>query len=206
MDFERFLDFNAFITDPKGAVEKAKELMKKEIEAEKNQLQLKVKQQQQEDYRKALNELKQQYEEMRQEAGIDKLEEQLSDWGDVKFEPIEGFPEPEQFNADFEPTKTKTEAEIEQIKETAKENAPKSGHDAYELMKNFYDSDIDSAIKDKVRFLPSDEALVYVEMLNEGLTPEEIEKKGFKEIKPENEETEVQQTEETQKNGFWGKL
>lgn len=201
MDFERFLDFNAFITDPKGAVEKAKELMKKEIEAEKNQLQLKVKQQQQEDYRKALNELKQQYEEMRQEAGINKLEEQLSDWGDVKFEPIEGLPDPEEINTN------KTENEIEQIKETAKENAPKSGHDAYELMKNFYDSDVDSAIKDKVRFLPSDEALVYVEMLNEGLTPEEIEEKGFKEIKPENkEETEVQQSEETQNNGFWGKL
>lgn len=201
MDFERFLDFNAFITDPKGAVEKAKELMKKEIEAEKNQLQLKVKQQQQEDYRKALNELKQQYEEMRQEAGINKLEEQLSDWGNVKFESIEGLPDPEEINTN------KTEAEIEQIKETAKENAPKNGHDAYELMKNFYDSDVDSAIKDKVRFLPSDQALEYIEMLNEGLTPEEIEEKGFKEIKPENkEETEVQQSEETQNNGFWGKL
>lgn len=186
MNFERFLDFNAFITDPQAAVKKAEELMKKEIETEKNQLQLKVKQQQQEDYRKALNELKKQYETMRQEAGIDKLEEQLSVWDNVKFEPIEGLPNPEEINTN------KTETEIEQIKETAKENAPKGGHDAYELMKNFYDSDVDSAIKDKVRFLPSDEALVYVEMLNEGLTPEEIEQKGFKEIKPEDEnETDV---------------
>lgn len=185
MDFERFLDFNAFINDPKAAVEKAKELMRKEIEAEKNQLQLKVKQQQQEDYRKALNELKQQYEEMRQEAGIDKLEEKLNDWEGVKFEPIEDLPNPEEINTN------KTEAEIEQIKEKAKKNTPKSGRAAYDKMKDFYDSDIDSAIKDKVRFLPSDEALVYVEMLNEGLTPEEIEEKGFKEIKPENEENEV---------------
>lgn len=201
MDFERFLDFNAFITDPQAAVKKAKELMRKEIEAEKNQLQLKVKQQQQEDYRKALNELKQQYEEMRQEAGIDRLEEQLNDWEGVKFEPIEGLPNPEEINTN------KTETEIEQIKETAKENVPKGGHDAYELMKNFYDSDVDSAIKDKVRFLPSDEALVYVEMLNEGLTPEEIEQKGFKEIKPEDEnETDVQQTEEIQNNGLWKKF
>lgn len=201
MDFERFLDFNAFITDPQAAVKKAEELMKKEIETEKNQLQLKVKQQQQEDYRKALNELKKQYETMRQEAGIDKLEEQLSVWDNVKFESIEGFPDPEEINTN------KTETEIEQIKETAKENAPKGGHDAYELMKNFYDSDVDSAIKDKVRFLPSDEALVYVEMLNEGLTPEEIEEKGFKEIKPEDEnETDVQQTEETQNNGLWKKF
>lgn len=201
MDFERFLDFNAFINDPKAAVEKAKELMRKEIEAEKNQLELKVKQQQQEDYRKVLNELKQQYEEMRQEAGINRLEEQLSYWDNVKFEPIEGLPDPEELNTN------KTETEIEQIKETAKENAPKGGHDAYELMKNFYDSDADSAIKDKVRFLPSDEALVYVQMLNEGLTPEEIEEKGFKEIKPENEEeTQIQQTEETQNNGLWKKF
>lgn len=201
MNFERFLDFNAFITDPQAAVKKAEELMKKEIETEKNQLQLKVKQQQQEDYRKALNELKKQYETMRQEAGIDKLEEQLSVWDNVKFEPIEGLPNPEEINTN------KTETEIEQIKETAKENAPKGGHDAYELMKNFYDSDVDSAIKDKVRFLPSDEALVYVEMLNEGLTPEEIEQKGFKEIKPEDEnETDVQQTEETQNNGLWKKF
>lgn len=201
MDFERFLDFNAYINNPKAAVEKAKELMRKEIEAEKTQLQLKVKQQQQEDYRKALNELKQQYEEMRQEAGIDRLEEQLSVWDNVKFEPIEGLPNPDEINTN------KTKTEIEQIKETAKENAPKGGHDAYELMKNFYDSDVDSAIKDKVRFLPSDEALVYVEMLNEGLTPEEIEQKGFKEIKPEDEnETNVQQTEETQNNGLWKKF
>jgi hypothetical protein len=56
MDFERFLDFNAFINDPKAATEKAKKLIRKEIEAEKNQLELKVKQQ--EDYQKALNELK----------------------------------------------------------------------------------------------------------------------------------------------------
>lgn len=100
MDFERFLDFNAFITDPQAAVKKAKELMRKEIEAEKNQLQLKVKQQQQEDYRKALNELKKQYETMRQEAGIDKLEEQLSVWDNVKFEPIEGLPNPEEINSE----------------------------------------------------------------------------------------------------------
>lgn len=102
MDFERFLDFNAFINDPKAAIEKAKELMRKEIEAEKNQLELKVKQQQQEDYRKALNELKEQYNTMRQEAGIDKLEEKLSDWEGVKFEPIEGLPDPEQLNANSE--------------------------------------------------------------------------------------------------------
>lgn len=98
MNFERFLDFNAFITDPKTAVEKAKELMRKEIEAEKAQLQLKVKQQ--EDYRKALNELKQQYEEMRQEAGIDKLEEKLSNQEGVKFEPIEDLPNPEEINSE----------------------------------------------------------------------------------------------------------
>lgn len=100
MDFERFLDFNAYINNPKAAVEKAKELMRKEIEAEKAQLQLKVKQQQQEDYRKALNELKQQYEEMRQEAGIDRLEEQLSVWDNVKFKPIEGLPNSEEINSE----------------------------------------------------------------------------------------------------------
>ena len=130
--------------------------------------------------------LKNKIEQYEQEFKAEKtrIEEEFN-WNDVKFEPIEGLPNPEEINTN------KTEAEIEQIKETAKENAPKSGRAAYDKMKDFYDSDIDSAIKDKVRFLPSDEALVYVEMLNEGLTPEEIEEKGFKEIKPENEENEV---------------
>lgn len=193
MDFERFLDFNAFITDPKGAVERAKGLMRKEIEAEKNQLQLKVKQQQQEDYRKALNELKQQYEEMRQEAGIDRLEEQLDDWEGVKFESIKGLPDPEQFNTNT----NKTETEIERIKETAKEKAPKSGTAAHDAMKKFYDSNADSATKDKVRFLPSDEALEYIAQLDAGLTPEEIEEMGYSEIQPNGDES--QQTE-------WGQL
>lgn len=173
------MNLNDFLND-KDLIEQARQAAKAEAEA----------------YRK------QQYEELRnlafeqlkakflaeEKAKIDKEIEQVRkefNWDEVKFEPIEGLPNPEEINTN------KTETEIEQIKETAKENAPKSGHDAYELMKNFYDSDVDSAIKDKVRFLPSDEALVYVEMLNEGLTPEEIEQKGFKEIKPEDEENEV---------------
>jgi hypothetical protein len=36
---------------------------------------------------------------MRQEAGIDRLEEQPNVWDNVKFEPIEGLPDPETFNA-----------------------------------------------------------------------------------------------------------
>ncbi len=189
------MNINDFLND-KDLIEQARQAAKAEAEAYRKQ--------QYEELRKlAFEQLKAKFL-AEEKAKIDKEVEQTRkefDWGDVKFEPIEGLPDPEKINADFE--STKTEAEIKQIKETAKENAPKSGHDAYELMKNFYDSDVDSATKDKVRFLPSDEALVYVEMLNEGLTPEEIEEKGFKEIKPENEETEVQQTEETQKDGFW---
>lgn len=188
------MNFTDFLND-KDLIEQARQAAKAEAQA--------YREQKEEELRKlAFEQLKAKFL-AEEKAKIDKEIEQARkefNWDDVKFEPIEGLPNPEEINTN------KTETEIEQIKETAKEKAPKGGHDAYESMKNFYDSDIDSAIKDKVRFLPSDEALVYVEMLNEGLTPEEIEEKGFKEIKPENEETEVQQSEETQNNGFWGKL
>lgn len=188
------MNFTDFLND-KDLIEQARQAAKAEAQA--------YREQKEEELRKlAFEQLKAKFL-AEEKAKIDKEIEQARkefNWENVKFEPIEDLPNPEEINTN------KTEAEIEQIKEKAKKNTPKSGRAAYDKMKDFYDSDIDSAIKDKVRFLPSDEALVYVEMLNEGLTPEEIEEKGFKEIKPENEENEVQQTEETQNNGFWGQL
>jgi chromosome segregation ATPase len=86
MDFGRFLNYSDFIENPEAAIEKAQKLMeaelKKKVAEEKSRLEEKLKNQQALVHQETLKLLEQQYNqkynELRKEAGIDKLEEQVS--------------------------------------------------------------------------------------------------------------------------------
>lgn len=57
-------------------------------------------------------------------------------------------------------------------------NFPKTGLAAHNKMKEFFDSSVDDEVKDRVRYLPSDEALEIIANFD-GLSEEEINNLGF---------------------------
>lgn len=94
------MNINDFLND-KDLIEQARQAAKAEAEAYRKQ--------QYEELRKlAFEQLKAKFL-AEEKAKIDKEVEQTRkefDWGDVKFEPIEGLPDPEQFNIIDEDSKT----------------------------------------------------------------------------------------------------
>lgn len=203
MNFENFINFSEFIANPEEAIKKAQQLMEEAVKEEKRQLQIKAKAQEDANkaaYQAALNALKQQYEEMREAEGLNELQKKVDSYEASAADSAVASLQSEvdrlrKENEKLRQEKKESEETIERVKEKAKENAPKSGRAAYDKMKDFYDSDANAATKDKVRFLPSDEALEYIAQLDAGLTPEEIEQMELQEIE-EEEET-------TQKDNFW---
>lgn len=208
INFESFINYSDFIADPERAIKKAQQLMQEAVQEEKIQLQSKAKAQEDANkaaYQAAIQALKQQYEELRESEGLNELQKKVDSYELSAADSAVANLQSEvdrlrKENEKLRQEKVKNEETVERIKETAKEKAPKSGRAAYDKMKDFYDSNADSATKDKVRFLPSDEALEYIAQLDAGLTPEEIEQMELEEIEPEPEE------DETQKDKFWGFL
>ena len=204
MNFENILNFSDFIADPTAAIKKAQQQIQEAVEEEERKLKVKAAQQEAENrraYEAAIAALKQQYEELREAKGLSEIEQTINTQTEQVNSAVSKLEsEVEALKAQVKKEQDKRkEAEdtIERIKETAKEKAPKSGTAAHDAMKKFYDSNADSATKDKVRFLPSDEALEYIAQLDAGLTPEEIEEMGYSEVQPNGDES--QQTE-------WGQL
>ena len=204
MNFENLLNFSDFIADPTAAIKKAQQQIQEAVEEEERKLKVKAAEQEAENrraYEAAVAALKQQYEELREAKGLNEIERTINTQTEQVNSAVSKLEsEVAALKAQVKKEQDKRkEAEdtIERIKETAKEKAPKSGRAAYDKMKDFYDSNADSATKDKVRFLPSDEALEYIAQLDAGLTPEEIEERGYSEIQPNGDES--QQTE-------WGQL
>lgn len=205
MNFENFINFSEFIADPEAAIKKAQQLMEEAVQEEKRQLQARAAQQEAANraaYQAALQALKQQYEEMREAEGLNELQKKVDSYQISAADSAVSRLQSEVDRLKKENEKLKQEKEknadtIERVKEKAKETAPKSGTAAHDAMKKFYDSNADAATKDKVRFMPSDEALEYIAQLDAGLTPEEIEERGYSEVQPNGDES--QQTE-------WGQL
>lgn len=205
MNFENLLNFSEFIADPEAAIKKAQQLMEEAVQEEKRQLQARAAQQEAANraaYQAALQALKQQYEEMREAEGLNELQKKVDSYQISAADSAVSRLQSEVDRLKKENEKLKQEKEknadtIERVKEKAKETAPKSGTAAHDAMKKFYDSNADAATKDKVRFMPSDEALEYIAQLDAGLTPEEIEERGYSEVQPNGDES--QQTE-------WGQL
>lgn len=204
MNFENLLNFSDFLADPTAAIKKAQQQIQEAVEEEERKLKAKAAQQEAENrraYEAAIAALKQQYEELREAKGLNQIEQTINTQTEQVNSAVSKLEsEVEALKAQVKKEQDKRkEAEdtIERIKETAKEKAPKSGTAAHDVMKKFYDSNADSAIKDKVRFMPSDEALEYIAQLDAGLTPEEIEERGYTEIQPKGDES--QQTQ-------WGQL
>lgn len=207
MNFEQFINFSDFIANPTEAIKKAQRLMENAVQEEKIQLEAKAKAQEdasRASYQAALQALKQQYDQMREAAGLNALQKRIEasqvTAADNAVANLQNEVERlRKENEKLKQEKAKNEETVERVKEKAKENAPKSGRAAYDKMKDFYDSDASAATKDKVRFLPSDEALEYIAQLDAGLTPEEIEQMDLEEIREEEDTT-------TQKDNFWGFL
>lgn len=190
MNFENLLNFSEFIADPEAAIKKAQQLMEEAVQEEKRQLQARAAQQEAANraaYQAALQALKQQYEEMREAEGLNELQKKVDSYQISAADSAVSRLQSEVDRLKKENEKLKQEKEknadtIERVKEKAKETAPKSGTAAHDAMKKFYDSNADAATKDKVRFMPSDEALEYIAQLDAGLTPEEIEERGYSEV------------------------
>lgn len=207
MNFEQFINFSDFIADPAAAIKKAQKMMEEAVKEEKVQLEAKAKAQEdasRASYQAALQALKQQYDQMREAAGLNALQKRIEasqvSAADSAVANLQNEVDRlRKENEKLRQEKAKNEETVERVKEKAKENAPKSGRAAYDKMKDFYDSDASAATKDKVRFLPSDEALEYIAQLDAGLTPEEIEQMDLEEIREEEDTT-------TQKDNFWGFL
>ena len=206
MNFEQFINFSDFIADPAAAIKKAQKLMEEAVKEEKVQLEAKAKAQEnasRASYQAALQALKQQYDEMREAAGLNALQKRIeasqvsaadSAVANLQNEVDRLRKENERLRQE----KEKSEDTIERVKEKAKQSVPKSGTAAHDVMKDFYDSNASNKFKDFIRGLTSDEALEYVAEFDAGLTEEEIMEMGYEEI-PSQENAESS-------SNMWGEL
>lgn len=184
INFEGFLDFEDFLANPTAALKAAQRKVEEAVEEEERQLKAKAAQQKKESevsYQRAVMALRQQYEELREAKGLNEMEQTISEQA-ARLNNVSD--QIKNLKMEVEKEKSKHEETIERVKVKAKAKVVKSGTSAYNAMKRFYDSNVDAAIKDKVRYMPSDEALEYIAQLDAGLTPEEIEERGYTEIKP----------------------